>query len=92
VIAEYNNLAEVGYRIREGMVLRIPPAANTSGTTTQAPPTQGVRTWVVQPGDVLSRIALATGVPWREIAELNGIEGPFYRLQLGQVLRIPAAR
>jgi LysM repeat protein len=53
-------------------------------------PTPG-GTYVVQEGDFLSGIGEKFGIPWQLIAEANGIEGPDYTIQVGQVLVIPAA-
>lgn len=55
---------------------------------TQIPPEGG--TYTVQPGDFLSGIGERLGVPWQLIAEVNGIQGPEYKILVGQVLIIPA--
>jgi lysozyme len=46
------------------------------------------RTYVVQRGDTLLRIALRYGVSWRTIASLNGLSNPNL-IYVGQRLRIP---
>ncbi len=44
---------------------------------------------IVQPGENLFRIGLRYGVPYQELAALNGI-GSDYRIDVGQEIRIPA--
>lgn len=44
--------------------------------------------YTVQKGDTLSAIGRKTGVPWRQIAELNGIQGPAFTIYVGQILRL----
>jgi LysM repeat protein len=68
------------------------PTAEPSPTPSPTPPQPSAGgTYVVQPGDTLSGIADRVGVPWELIAQANGIEGPDYVIQLGQVLTIPVA-
>lgn len=45
-------------------------------------------TYTVRPGDILSRIGAALGVPWLDIATANNIKTP-YQIFPGQVLKIP---
>ncbi|SOE25596.1 LysM domain-containing protein [Streptomyces sp. OK228] len=45
-------------------------------------------TYTVRPGDILSRIGAALGVPWLDIATANNIKSP-YQIFPGQVLKIP---
>jgi hypothetical protein len=45
-------------------------------------------TYTVKPGDILSRIGTALGVPWLDIAKTNNIKAP-YQIFPGQVLKIP---
>lgn len=52
-------------------------------------PAMDVKTYTVQPGDILSRIASKAGVSVRELAELNGIEDPD-KIRVGQDLVLPA--
>lgn len=47
----------------------------------------GGRIYIVQSGDSLSLIGEQLGVPWRDIAALNGINGPEYTIYPGQSLR-----
>lgn len=57
-----------------------------------APPakeTMTSKTYVVQPGDSLSRIAYRAGVSQRELLELNGIKQANH-LRIGQKLTLPA--
>ncbi len=63
-------------------------APSPTAQPTAAPPSAG-GTYVVQQGDTLSGIAERVGVPWELIAEANGIAGPDYIIQLGQILTIP---
>lgn len=68
------------------------PSASPSPTT--APPTPGFSpggTYTVQTGDSLSLIGDKVGVSWLLIAQANGIAGPDYVVQVGQVLVIPVA-
>lgn len=51
-------------------------------------PTVGTSSYVIQPGDVLSRIAANFGVLLRDLVELNGISNPD-RIYAGQSLTIP---
>lgn len=44
-------------------------------------------TYKVQKGDTLSKIGSKTGIPWKTIAELNGIKFP-YILKAGQILKL----
>lgn len=50
-------------------------------------PTTTDTTYKVQSGDTLTKIGKATNIPWKDIAELNGIKAP-YRLTVGQVLKL----
>ena len=49
------------------------------------------RTYQVQAGDSLADIAIRLAIPWRRIAELNGLTDPT-RIAAGQVLRLPGQR
>lgn len=49
------------------------------------------RTYQVQPGESLADIAFRLAIPWRRIAELNGLTDPT-RIATGQVLRLPGQR
>ncbi len=46
-------------------------------------------TVTVQPGDTLIGIGATVGIDWLEIATLNGIAGPDYIIEPGQVLTLP---
>lgn len=75
-------------------VTSTPSAAPTTPPPTASPaptinPGEG-GTYTVQPGDSLSLIGIQFGVPWQQIAEANGIQGPDYVITPGQVLIIPA--
>lgn len=86
-IAAANGIVGPDYFIRTGQVLTIPagPAPGASaGTGTGA-----ARTYLVGEGETLSEIGSRVGVPWLEIAQANGITGPFYIVRGGQTLIIP---
>ncbi len=61
-----------------------PPTQSASSTVTPAP----ARTYVVQPGDTLYRIALRFGISINQIIQANNITNP-NRVFVGQVLVIP---
>ncbi|MHC4660133.1 MAG: LysM peptidoglycan-binding domain-containing protein [Planctomycetota bacterium] len=66
-----------------------PIARNGDPARTATP----ARTYKVQPGDSLSRIAsrtLGSSGKWKKIARLNGIDNPRL-IRIGQVLKIPAS-
>ncbi len=72
--------------------------AKTPATPTTPPPSSkpstplpAAETWTVKVGDSLISIGAATGVPWMDIAAANGIKGPGYLIEIGQVLDIPAS-
>ncbi len=44
--------------------------------------------YIVQPGDNLIDIGRRSGIPWRDIAAVNGLEDP-YPIYVGQRLAIP---
>ena len=64
-----------------------PSAPAVSPTPTPQPTAGG--TYVVQPGDALSLIALKFGIPWQLIAQANNIQPPDYIIQVGETLIIP---
>lgn len=68
--------------IRVGQKLDLP-----SGDSTAAPT---VSTYVVQPGDTLSRIAFRYGTTVRALEDLNGIPNPNL-IMAGQALAVPAS-
>ena len=70
-----------------------PPAAPEASEDDQDPrtpatPAPATRTYVVQPGDTLSRIAQRHGLHWRALARHNRLDDPNH-LVPGQVLQIP---
>jgi LysM repeat protein len=77
--------------IRVGQRLVIPVPGGTTppppGNPTPVPST-GARTYVVQPGDNLFRIALRYGIPMSTLIQANGINNPS-RIFVGQQLVIP---
>jgi len=46
-----------------------------------------VTTYIVKPGDHLSRIGLETGQSWKDLARWNNLDDP-NRIEVGQVLRV----
>ena len=88
-------------RLREGVVLRIPPLAPAPGPPHEVKASErgsaipGQRTYVVREGDSFYRIAvreLGSGSRWPEIFELNkdAVGGKPECLRLGQVLVLPS--
>jgi LysM repeat protein len=75
-----------------GQVLQIPGGGSapppSGGQGNPPPPTGGGRTYVVQRGDNLFRIALRFGVSLYALMQANGIANPNF-IFVGQVLRIP---
>jgi LysM repeat protein len=47
--------------------------------------------YTVRGGDTLESLGKIYGIPWHDIAATNGLKHP-YRLQIGQVLKIPRAK
>lgn len=80
-------------RIRVGQVLSIPhgssPAAS-GGPRPVDPADFPPGSYTVQAGDSLSRIGARLGVPWNDIARLNGIGAP-YTIRVGQTLKVPGS-
>lgn len=70
--------------VRPGPVIT-PPAPEVDITR----PKVEIKTYTVQPGDILSRIANKVGVSVRELSELNGIDDPD-KIRVGQELVLPA--
>ena len=71
--------------IYTGQVLELPAGVSAATPTPEA----GVRTHTVQPGETLSEIAKAYGVPLDVLGRLNGIDNA-NTIVSGQTLRIPA--
>jgi LysM repeat protein len=80
-LAKANNITNPSV-IYVGQKLTIP-----SGSTSPTP-SPGVKTYVVQPGDNLFRIALRHNYDQYYLARYNGIENPSM-IYVGQVIRIP---
>lgn len=68
-------------------VSMVPLETLTGGGAAPAPPPPE-ETYVVQPGDTLSEIAVRVGVPAEALARANGISDPDL-IYVGQVLKIP---
>ncbi|MET0458254.1 MAG: LysM domain-containing protein [Ilumatobacteraceae bacterium] len=67
------------------------PIQTTSTTSTTLPTTTTQpQYYEVQPGDTLTKIAAAFGLPIPAIMELNGIVDP-NAIQAGQILQLPLA-
>ncbi len=96
-LADANGLS-APYTIVVGRSLKIPSAGGAGraggggGAGSTQPATAvgaaGGRHTVVL-GDTLERIGRRTGVPWRQIAQANGIQGPTYTIVVGRTLTIP---
>lgn len=96
-LIEANDLKEP-YNIEIDQELKIPgvaPAESTtttteSSTTSSTAPNAlpGEQNYTVKAGDTLAQIGAEFGIPYLEIAKLNGMSEP-YNVEIGQVLRIP---
>jgi LysM repeat protein len=89
-LVELNHITDPD-RIEVGQVLEIPessttPAPTPSPTSTPTPPTS-TTTYVVQPGDTLTRIAAKFGVTVNQLVRINNIQDPNL-IRVGQVLQI----
>jgi LysM repeat protein len=83
------NLIYVGQRLTIPGTTNPPPAATSvPPAATQPPPATGTQTYIVQPGDTLSRIAQRFGVAMASIMSANGIVNPNV-IYVGQRLTIP---
>jgi len=72
----------------EAPVLTRDPSSTATGSTDVAPPVDpGPGYYVVKQGDTLTRIALATGVGWRDISRWNNMTDPNV-IEVGTVLRV----
>lgn len=83
-----------GSFVAPSVVVTPSAAASTTPSPTALPSTPAFSpggTYTVKPGDSLSLIGDKVGVPWLQIAQANGIGGPDYIVQVGQVLIIPIA-
>ena len=64
-------------------------STRTLSTTVSATPLPITSdTYVVQKGDSLRKIAKQFGLHWSDLAALNNISGPSYKIAVGQVLRL----
>ncbi|MGN6526042.1 MAG: peptidoglycan DD-metalloendopeptidase family protein [Burkholderiaceae bacterium] len=73
-------------RSTAGHVAPAPEPAKASASV--APPVEAKPgTYIVQPGDILSRIGLNTGQGWKDLARWNNITDPD-KIEVGQVLRV----
>ena len=70
--------------IKDPRALQIGTKLRITGGAKPAAP----ETYTVKRGDSLIRIAAAHGLKWRDLAALNGINGPIYTIRTGQVLRL----
>ena len=69
----------------------LPPIATTTTiATTTVPPTTQPRFYEIQPGDTLTEIAAAYGLPILAIMEKNGITDQ-NKIFAGQILELPIA-
>lgn len=80
-VAAHNGITNPN-AIYVGQVIKIP----SGGSTPAQPPAS--KTYVVQEGDNLFRIALAYGLSFQTVAQYNGISWPYW-VYPGQVIRIP---
>jgi LysM repeat protein len=94
-LAQLNGITNINY-IQVGQRLNVPtvaptptpvPPTSAPGPTATSAPAQP-RTYRIQPGDNLFRIALRFGVSMRALQQANGITDP-NRIFWGQVITIP---
>lgn len=89
--AAYARLCTSGRWFQLAGELNAATAAMTPATRSTARTTGTTSTYTVRKGDNLAAIARRSGCAnTREIAELNGIRAPQYRIKAGQKLRMPA--
>jgi LysM repeat protein len=88
-LAETNHIVNPNL-IFAGQTLVIPTSGGSPPPPPPPPATGGSTTYVVQPGDTLSRIALRFGVTLQALAQTNNI-GNVNLIFTGQVLAIPGA-
>jgi murein DD-endopeptidase MepM/ murein hydrolase activator NlpD len=85
------------YQLEIGQTIRLPQAKTRRAETQAAaraaePAPDPSRNWrAVRPGDTLSSISRATGVPVKQLARANGLRAP-YTLEVGDRLEIPAIK
>jgi N-acetylmuramoyl-L-alanine amidase len=80
-LAAANGVSSDGF-VYAGTTLRIP------GTSSSAPAPEPLGGYTVRPGETLSAIAAAAGVPVEQIAYMNGLD-PHGVLLAGTVLKLP---
>ena len=85
-VAKANGITNVAV-IHVGQTLVI-PGGTGQAPPPQTPPSSGGKTYVVQPGDNLFRIALKYNYDQYYLARYNGISNPAM-IYVGQVIRIP---
>jgi lipoprotein NlpD len=82
------NQAPVEDHSRSTAVHAATPTPEPSKTVAPTPPAEArPGTYVVQPGDMLTRIGLDTGQSWHDLARWNNLSDPNH-LEVGQVLRV----
>lgn len=105
-LARYNPQISDPARLALGARIKIPPTPQAAATATMKKPvkkasspasnkTSGQRTYTVKSGDTfygIARDVLKDSTRWNELFELNKklVKGDPTRLQVGQVIRIPA--
>ncbi len=85
-LMNYNRMHDPN-EIYAGQELKIPPGPSEGASLSW----DGVTTYTVQHGDILSDIGLLFGLSWREVAAFNGLEDP-NDIFVGQVLKIPTRK
>ena len=70
-----------------GVTYAKPGTSTTQSSSASASKPTNNDTYKVVSGDTLSKVGAKTGIDWKKIAELNGIEPP-YTLKIGQVLKL----
>lgn len=86
-LARLNGIVNVNL-IRVGQVLSVPGVGDPAVPATEVPPQPEQRTYVIQYGDNLFRIAFRFGVNAQRLAEVNGISN-ISLIYWGQTLIIP---
>lgn len=86
-IAQLNGIT-APYLIYPGQKLKIPGGTVSATPVPNQTPVPGGRTYTVQPGDNLFRIAMKFGMSMQAIAAANGL-GNYNFIYVGQVLKIP---
>jgi LysM repeat protein len=91
---QYTNLGNLGYKTGNWRNWtkcgHLPWVEYKSSSNTEKPQTEAPaqsQTYIVKKGDSLSKIGKQFGVPWKSIADLNGISFP-YIIRVGQKIKI----